>query len=505
MKSFFKKLAFVMALAMVVSMVAPAGSALAAETGVSLQGTKTIVETYELDKVGATVDFSFQGAPKDWKSTFKWTSSNEAVATVDKAGIVTAVAAGTATIKITAGADASYAETVVVTVKGASAAFEVAQADLTKFNMTFDAKKDVKAEDLNVVMMITDVEAPIPVKSVKVNENVATVELFSEFIDGITYNVTYAKETQTFVGSVGEIDHVAFEYWTVDKGDGVAYVSTEEEPAVATLVYKLFDANNVDVTAAYDEEDLTVEYEFANESEAYEIMDNEVTFYEAGAAVVNLTVTWTTDDADEIVKPFTGVVVATKRPAIAHTIAEAGFIATNWYDEAAKAQADFTTNKYSFFWNDNAYLNNWKLGDGGNFQFAALIKDNRGNTVVSGVNSYGVAYDLDAYGDRVYPYGYFKFVTSNDEVVDVDSEGTLTFWGVGSASIITYFVDTTGEEDKEVFVGSTKLTVSPARYPASYAIANNSLTTYTNAADNYSNTIQSYVLTVRDQYGDNIA
>ena len=45
MKSFFKKLAFVMALAMVVSMVAPTGSTLVAETGVSLQGTKTIVET----------------------------------------------------------------------------------------------------------------------------------------------------------------------------------------------------------------------------------------------------------------------------------------------------------------------------------------------------------------------------------------------------------------------------------------------------------------------------
>ena len=45
MKSFFKKLAFVMALAMVVTLAAPAGSALAAEAGVSLQGTKTIVET----------------------------------------------------------------------------------------------------------------------------------------------------------------------------------------------------------------------------------------------------------------------------------------------------------------------------------------------------------------------------------------------------------------------------------------------------------------------------
>ena len=48
-------------------------------------------------------------------------------------------------------------------------------------------------------MDINDVEAPIPVKAVTVDENVATVELFSEFIDGVTYKVTYGKETEEFV------------------------------------------------------------------------------------------------------------------------------------------------------------------------------------------------------------------------------------------------------------------------------------------------------------------
>ncbi len=42
MKSFFKKLAFVMALAMVVSMAAPAGSVFAATTGIAIQDTKDI-------------------------------------------------------------------------------------------------------------------------------------------------------------------------------------------------------------------------------------------------------------------------------------------------------------------------------------------------------------------------------------------------------------------------------------------------------------------------------
>ena len=503
MKSFFKKLAFIMALAMVVTLAAPAATAAYAdEAGIALQGTNAIVASYELAKAGATVDFCFKGAPKDWKTTYKWTSDNEAVATVDKAGIVTAVAAGTATITITAGADASYVETVKVTVKEEKKAdaFTVAQADLTKFAMTFDAKKDVKAEDVSVVLMINDVEAPIPVKSVAVNENVATVELFSEFIDGVTYKVTYGKETQSFIGSIGAIDKVAFTYAT-DKVANVAYVSTEEEPSVAVLDYTLYDANGVDVTSAYDEDELTIEYNVVNESEDYEVIDNELIFYEAGAAVVEVKVIWTSEDGDEIEKTGNGVVVATKRPALAHNIVEAGFIVEDWYLDGAVA--DFTTNKDSVFWKNNSYQNSWILGDGGNFQFAAVVKDNRGNTVVTGINEYGESYAEDADGNLVYPYGYFKFVTSNDEVVDVDEEGILSFWDDGSASIITYFVDTTGEEEKEVFVGATKITVNPKRYVASYAIADTSATVAAKSTDGGQN-LASFVLTAFDQYGNNI-
>lgn len=504
MKSFFKKLAFVMALAMVVSMVAPAGAAFADEAGIAIQGTNTIVETYELAKAGATVDFSFKGAPKDWKTTYKWTSSNEAVATVDKAGIVTAVAAGTATITITAGADASYVQTVKVTVKEEKKAdaFELAQADLTKFTMTFDAKKDVKVEDVAVVLMINDVEAPIPVKAVSVNENVATVELFSEFINGITYKVTYGKETQSFVGSIGAIDKVAFTYYTAKKGDNTAYVSTEEEPSVTTLVYSLYDANGVDVTSAYDEDELTIEYNVVNESEDYEVIDNELIFYEAGAAVVEVKVTWTSEDGDEVEKVGNGVVVATKRPAISHNLVEAGFLKDGQYLDGAMEA--FTGNPDSIFWKDNKYSTSWTLGDAGKFQFAAVVKDNRGNTVATGVNDYGATNWTNDDGEEIYPYGYFKFVTSNDEVVDIDEEGILSFWDAGSASIITYFVDTTGEEEKEVFVGATKLTVSPERYVASYAIADTSATVAAKSTDAGQN-LASFVLTARDQYGKNIA
>lgn len=117
MKCFFKKMALVTTLAIVVSLAAPTAAVNAATvSGVALQGTKTVVTEYELEKAGDTVDFCFLGAPSDWWGTYQWTTSNPEVATVDKSGIVTAVSTGTATITITAGADASYVHSVTVTV-----------------------------------------------------------------------------------------------------------------------------------------------------------------------------------------------------------------------------------------------------------------------------------------------------------------------------------------------------------------------------------------------------
>ena len=115
MKSFFKKLAFVMALAMVVSLAAPAAAkAVAAnELKIAYQNGSAISEV-NLAKVGDTEDLKFTGAPDYKEAGFEWISSNPAVATVDKAGVVTAVAAGTANVTIKIGTDREA--TVVVNV-----------------------------------------------------------------------------------------------------------------------------------------------------------------------------------------------------------------------------------------------------------------------------------------------------------------------------------------------------------------------------------------------------
>ncbi len=480
MKSFFKKLAFVMALAMVVSMVAPAGSALAAETGVSLQGTKTIVETYELDKVGATVDFSFQGAPKDWKTTFAWTSSNTAVATVDKAGIVTAVAAGTATITITAGADASYKETVVVTVKEAAPvvakeAFEVKQTSVNTAVLTFDVPATgVSVDTLEVVWFISDLEVEMNKKNVTVKDNVATVVMNDNFVDGGTYIFRYNGTDVKYTASAGELTRVGFSWYTDDAetGAGQAFVNTDEETATTVLVPHFYDANGVDVTALYDVDgDFEVTYTLATESESYDLIDNELTFNAISQAVVNMAVTWQDDEGEDHTLYGVDAIVAVKRPAVKFTFVKGGFLhagsgATD-DDNGIDIVTSFTTDKNSTAWKKSTTT--WTLGDEVNadgsykdLYVAAILKDNRGNTVVTGVEQ--------GDEDGQYPFGSFMFASSKDTVLGVTEDGVLSFYEPGRASVLIYFVPVDAEDvdAEKVLVGAVKVTVKDERYAATY-------------------------------------
>ena len=94
-KNFFKKLSFVMALAMIISVIAPAAGAFAA-TGLRLNATtKTLF-------LGENNTYNFNALGKSKGATEKWTSSKTSVATVNaKNGVVTAKAVGTTYITAT--------------------------------------------------------------------------------------------------------------------------------------------------------------------------------------------------------------------------------------------------------------------------------------------------------------------------------------------------------------------------------------------------------------------
>ncbi len=109
-KKFFKKLSFVMALAMIISIIAPATGAFAA-TALKLNATSKVLFLGENDVYNFDVLNGAKG------QTHKWTSSNTAVATVGaKTGVVTAKAVGKTTIKVVVSNAKGVVKTLTATV-----------------------------------------------------------------------------------------------------------------------------------------------------------------------------------------------------------------------------------------------------------------------------------------------------------------------------------------------------------------------------------------------------
>lgn len=119
MKSFFKKLSFVMALAMVVTLAAPAAKSALAATEFTYAEQETGKKVTSLNmKVGEKVDLKFVGV-KDYKNfTLNWQSSNPSVATVDKNGVITAVDNGLATVTLVVGDGSVYTSKAVTVAVG---------------------------------------------------------------------------------------------------------------------------------------------------------------------------------------------------------------------------------------------------------------------------------------------------------------------------------------------------------------------------------------------------
>ncbi len=98
-KNFFKKLSFILALAMIVTALAPASGVFAAAKAPKLSATSKTLHLDDPDRGANKYDFNISNKQSGWK--YLWTSSDQDVVKVNKSnGLATAAGAGTAKVSV---------------------------------------------------------------------------------------------------------------------------------------------------------------------------------------------------------------------------------------------------------------------------------------------------------------------------------------------------------------------------------------------------------------------
>lgn len=294
MRGFVKKLAFTMALSMVVTTAAPAGSAFAAKEFTyahQKDATKKAVTELFME-AGDEVDLRFIGV-SDYKNyTLEWKSADPTIAKVDKNGLITAVENGTTTIELVIGDSSVYTSTPVIVKVGeeptvtptatptatptvtpeiteapVALSYEVKQTSDTKATITFNKDITYTKDDVKVFRSYGDgVEYAWGLKNIEIKDNVITIEPYVAFADGETYIIKVGAEDEgtTFVTKIGAVDEVRTTYKSMGK-DGKAFTNGEDgEEIIVSLSTKLY-SQGVDVTNVYTTEN--VSYALAQENE----------------------------------------------------------------------------------------------------------------------------------------------------------------------------------------------------------------------------------------------
>jgi hypothetical protein len=427
MKSFFKKLAFVMALAMVVSLVAPAGSAFAATTASVALKDKTAVAEHAL-AVGAEEDYCFLGAPANWKELgWKWTSSNPEVATVDEVtGLTKGVADGVATITITVGDVYTAAVEVTVGTPKVELAYEVVQTSDKVAEIVFNQNVTFTKADLSVEMIYDGgYTATWPIKNFTCKDNKITFEPYVPFQNGDKYLVKVGAEDEgtEFVTRIDRPNRIELSYKTLDMGDmgnWKAYTNGEDGAELTVQMSAKLFLDQIDVSAVYSTEDIVYSLAQENENVMVDEYAGTLTFAKAGVPVTVMAnyVYYDADD-NEIKIPGFIDMTSEKTPAYTVTGVKAWTIATG--SEIDWSKPNHTVPAY----------------EGG--QLVALVTDNYGNTVatVDGYTHKNGGTIQNYTGSRFANEGYYvTYFSANVEKLLVGVDGTLTTYTNASVPAI---------------------------------------------------------------------
>lgn len=449
-------------------------------------------DKYNLE-LGNTVDLNFYGV-MNWSTSLystQWSSSNPAVVTVDKSGVVTPVAPGTAKVtisinnKITGKALSVIPVEFTVPAAEASKEFTARQTSDSAVTLTFD-NKDITAseleKDLSFYYYVGDVKIAYPIKVESVKDGVAKLSAYVTFTDGTKYGFTYGEETAEFVASIGEVASIQFS-WNCDGDDYKAYAGTD-----TTISYKLLNAKGVDITAtAMSQSDAAVSFTLVKESENGDFWISDSSegkiFFNAENAIAQVEIEYITGQYDqETYEPIPGpktvaTIISSKAPAYGINVA-AGGTATIVKNAAAAGE--------SIDWKKASTV--IALGDDekNDFRLVAKLTDTKGETV---------------YTDTMDPEkGTFSFATTNNSILYIAEDGYLMTNSTGTVNVLVYF--TPAGSTTSTVVAVLPVVVRPARAINSMVLDKNSDVISTESGNGFNET--TFKVTLKDQLGDPI-
>jgi len=406
-------------------------------------GDDFTLATGETKKLAATL------TPSNSTDVINYVSSNKDVATVGlTGGVVTAKAAGEATITVYAKATKASAnkstktkvDTIKVTVPVGIT--EVKQTSDVALNLTFNKEvKDIKVSDLALKNSATN--AVQAIKSVKVSEDgkVVTVTAYVPFTDKAEYVLTYDKKDYKLTASVGEVASIVIKTAQVAFGTDSA------------IEYGVYDANGVELTN-YDSSKITVDVDTTGGYKTGTAANTKINLFAKGntAAVTVTYHTWKYENNVEKTVVAKGTIVAVDPAEITiggyekYTISGAS---VDWSKDAVTTIAVGDTGK-------NIYLR---------------VKDSTKNYVTTGI----------------------KFESADSTVLLVGENGALTPVKEGG----TYVIAT---------VGKTKFTL-PVTVVAKRDASTVTLDKYSVTLSNTSlvSDVAVVTATAKDQYGTDLA
>lgn len=263
-------------------------------------------EDFEL-AVGEKKDLDAVKTPANSTDTLRYFSSDEKVATVDtKTGIVTAVAAGEATIKVASkGAwftanNSKYNKYDEVKVTVVDGLLKVDQTKAAELKLTFSKDAaDVKATDIAIVNNETNLV--YPVKSVKADGKELTVTTYSKMVDGKVYTVTHGDKKLEFTATNNVVASLAISPATVAFNTATTMkVATVDSKGVILDEYKLGEVTDyklqfdIETTKGYTAGSELVLYEKGDTAKAtaiYHTYEYDTNGLEVGAIKTELTIT----------------------------------------------------------------------------------------------------------------------------------------------------------------------------------------------------------------------